>query len=275
MSIKSAGRESIAILKDDFISYLLKSRIEWHYRWRKRIVLLWIIATLVAFFIKGLCGFANTLVFTSVLGFGEANVNISPVELLLGFPTNLILTWKNRKQLKASVWIPLALLVLGGSIPGAILLKNIDTQILKIIFGGAVVIIGIEMLLREYQSSKVKESKIVLGLIGIISGLLCGLFGIGALMAAYVGRVTDTTSEFKANISAVFIAENTVRIILYSMIGVITADTLKRSVILIPIMFIGLFLGMKSAQILDEKVIKKIVIVLLIISGIVLIINNI
>lgn len=238
-------------------------------------MLLWIIATLVAFFIKGLCGFANTLVFTSVLGFGEANVNISPVELVLGLPTNLILTWKNRKQLKASVWIPLALLVLGGSIPGAILLKNIDTQILKIIFGGAVVIIGIEMLLREYQSSKVKESKIVLGLIGIISGLLCGLFGIGALMAAYVGRVTDTTSEFKANISAVFIAENTVRIILYSMIGVITADTLKRSVILIPIMFIGLFLGMKSAQILDEKVIKKIVIVLLIISGIVLIINNI
>ena len=60
---------------------------------------LWIIATLCAFFIKGLCGFANTLVFTSILGFGVANVNISPVELLLGYPTNLILTWNNRKKL--------------------------------------------------------------------------------------------------------------------------------------------------------------------------------
>lgn len=38
---------------------------------------LWIIATLVAFFIKGLCGFANTLVFTSILGFGASDVNIS------------------------------------------------------------------------------------------------------------------------------------------------------------------------------------------------------
>ena len=28
-----------------------------------------------------------------------ANVNISPVELLLGYPTNLILTWNNRKKL--------------------------------------------------------------------------------------------------------------------------------------------------------------------------------
>lgn len=37
---------------------------------------LWIVATIVAFFIKGLCGFANTLVFTSILGFGVNNVNI-------------------------------------------------------------------------------------------------------------------------------------------------------------------------------------------------------
>ena len=43
----------------------------------------WILATLTAFFIKGLCGFANTLVFTSILSFGIVNANISPVELLI------------------------------------------------------------------------------------------------------------------------------------------------------------------------------------------------
>ena len=31
---------------------------------------LWIIAAVGAYFIKGLCGFANTLVFTSILSFG-------------------------------------------------------------------------------------------------------------------------------------------------------------------------------------------------------------
>lgn len=54
----------------------------------------WILATLTAFFIKGLCGFANTLVFTSILSFGIVNANISPVELLIGYPSNLILVWK-------------------------------------------------------------------------------------------------------------------------------------------------------------------------------------
>ena len=236
---------------------------------------LWIIATLAAFFVKGLCGFANTLVFTSVLGFGIANVNISPVELVLGYPTNLIMTWKNRKQLKVGVYLPLALLVLAGSIPGAILLKNINVQYLKIFFGIVVILIGIEMFLREYQKTRLRESKLLLGAIGILSGLLCGLFGIGALLAAYVGRVTDTSDEFKANINAVFIVENTVRLIIYTTLGVITFESVKQAVLLTPFMLAGLFAGMKSSAILDEKQVKKLVIILLIISGAVLAAKNI
>ena len=73
---------------------------------------LWILAAVAAYFIKGLCGFANTLVFTSILSFGVPNANISPIDLLLGYPTNLILTWKNRKRLVPKVYLPLAALVL-------------------------------------------------------------------------------------------------------------------------------------------------------------------
>ena len=236
---------------------------------------LWILATIVAFFIKGLCGFANTLVFTSILGFGVNNINISPVEIILGYPANFILTWKNRKGLNAKIWVPLAVLVLTGCIPGALLLKNVNAQYIKIVFGIAVICIGIEMFCRENGIIKSKGSKIVLMIIGIASGVLCGLFGVGALLAAYVGRTTDTTDEFKANISAVFIVENTFRIVLYSILGVITLSSLKQSVLMMPFVLIGLFLGMKSSQIMDDKVVKKIVIVLLIISGIVLIAKNV
>ena len=59
---------------------------------------LWMIAAMIAYFIKGLCGVANTLVFPSILSFGVSNANISPIDLLLGYPANLILTWKNRKR---------------------------------------------------------------------------------------------------------------------------------------------------------------------------------
>lgn len=240
----------------------------------RRTMDLWVGATVCAFFVKGLCGFANTLVFTSILGFGSDNINISPVELVLGFPTNLILVWKERKNLQPRVFIPLTVLVLGGSVPGAFFLKNGDAQVLKAAFGFMVVFMGIEMLFREYGKGKMKESRIVLGIIGLAAGVLSGIFGVGALLAAYVSRVTDNSREFKANFSAVFIAENLFRMVLYGALGIITGSTLKQSMMLMPFMLLGLFGGMKSSRVLDEKLVKKLVILLLILSGCVMIVKN-
>ena len=151
----------------------------------------WILATLSAFFLKGLCGFANTMVFDSILGFAVNNVNISPIELILGFPTNIILAWQNRKKLDYKVWVPIVILILMGSIPEALLLKEVNAKGLKIFF------------------------------------------------------------------------------------GIITLESLKMTACLFPFMLVGLFSGIYSSRILDDKLVKKIVILLLIISGIVLVIKNI
>ena len=236
---------------------------------------LWIMATLIAFFIKGLCGFANTLVFTSILGFGENNINISPVEILLGFPTHIIMICKNRRSLKPRVYLPLVVLVVLGSIPGALLLKNVDALIIKLIFGAMVVIIGIQMLMEQNSKKAHKKNNFVLGIIGILSGLMCGLFGVGAMLAGYVGKATDTTDEFKVNLNVVFFAENVFRITLYIVLGVLTLDVLKQALLLMPCVLIGLFTGMKCSSLLDENKVKKIIVVMLIITGLVLIIKTI
>lgn len=165
---------------------------------------LWIFATFTSYIIKGLCGFANTMVFTAMLSFGSVNANISPVDLLLGYPANAILTWKNRKSLDPKVFIPLSAMVLAGSIPGSFLLKNVDASAIKVVFGVMIIVLGIEMFLRERHPGKMKNSKIVLAIIGVIAGVLCGLFGVGALLAAYVSRVTDSGSGFEANAECAF-----------------------------------------------------------------------
>ena len=166
-------------------------------------------------------------------------------------------------------------LVLLGNIPGIFLLKNVNPQTIKVIFGFVIAAIGIEMFLRESKEKKSRKSKIVLGIIGLLSGVLCGLFGIGALLAAYVNRVTDNNNAFRANICVVFLIENTFRIIIYMSMGILTFDILKQAAVLIPAMLTGLFLGIKSSQILDERIVKKTVIIMLLISGIALIVNNI
>ena len=228
-----------------------------------------------AFFVKGLCGFANTLVFTTILSFGNNNVNISPVELILGYPSNAVLAWKERRSIKWSICVPLAILVIVGSIPGILFLKNVDTTVIKIIFGFVIIFIGTEMAVREIKASKMKQSKLVLGIIGFLSGLLCGLYGIGALLGAYISRVTDDSHSFKANICVVFLAENTFRIIMYSALGIITLQTVRQAAALVPLMVLGLALGMLSSKFIDEKWVKRIVFVMLIISGSALVIGSV
>lgn len=233
----------------------------------------WIIATLCAFYVKGLCGFANTLVFTSILSFGTANINISPVELLLGYPTNLIISWKERRHIDLKICLPLSLMVIVGSLGGVFFLKNADVSVIKIIFGVLVVLVGTEMLIRELSQRQAKSSKLLLTIIGIVSGVLCGLYGVGALLGAYIGRTTTNADEFKANICTVFMIENTFRIILYGFYGIITLSVLGQALKLAPFMLIGLIAGMLSAKIIDEKMVKRIVIIMLIVSGIALILT--
>ena len=50
-----------------------------------------IVATLAASFIKGVCGFANTLVFTTILSFSFNNIQITPMDLIIGYPANVII----------------------------------------------------------------------------------------------------------------------------------------------------------------------------------------
>ena len=234
-----------------------------------------VIAVVCAYLVKGMCGFANTLVFSTIMSFTTNNITISPIELIVGYPANFLMAWKERKSISAKICLPLSALVILGSIPGALFLKNGDTHLIKLLFGFVVVLIGIEMFIREYHNGKEKSSPVILIILGVLSGILCGLFGIGALLAAYVSRTTDNISAFRGNICIVFLVENSFRIILYSIIGIINFEVFKSALILIPFMLAGLFGGMLLAKIVSEKIVKNIVIMLLILSGLSLIINSI
>jgi len=233
-----------------------------------------VISILLAFIVKGVCGFANTLVFGSIMSFNANTINITPIDLLVGVPSNFLLVIKERKSVKPGVFIPLSLLVIAGIIPGVIFLKNGNAEILKMVFGFAVILIGVETLLRERQKKVKKQSKFALAVIGIISGILCGLFGVGAFLVAYIGRTTENQSQFRGNICAVFLVENIFRIILYSVSGIITMSVFITSMKLIPIMLIGLFIGIMLSKVIKEETVKKIVIIMLMLTGVSLVISN-
>lgn len=232
------------------------------------------ICTLCAYFVKGVCGFANTLVFSSMLSFREDNVNISPVDLLLGYPANALMVWRERKSLEARIWLPLSVLVILGCIPGALALKNLDAGLLKVIFGGVIVLLGIEMLTRVLMRKKQHAPKWLIYVVGPVAGVMCGLFSIGALLAAYVGRTAEDAHAFRGNLSMVFFAENTFRLVLYIVTGILTLESLSTALMLAPVMLAGLFIGMRLSGKLSDKSVMCGVAALLIFSGASLVIGN-
>lgn len=236
-------------------------------------MILWMIAALAAFFVKGLAGFANTLVFSTMLSFRETNALISPTELLLSFPSGAIIAVKGRKKISWRIVLPLLLIVVAGDIPGILLLKNVNVDTLKIVFGAVIVFIGCWNLLAEFGFLKKKLPKIVMTLIGFVSGVMMGLFGIGAMLSAYMSQVTDDTESFKANLNVVFAAENLIRLIAYACLGILTKQVLFTGLCLLPFMGLGLFLGMKCSGKLKEHTVKVIVMVTLIVSGVFVIVN--
>ena len=181
--------------------------------------------------------------------------------------------WKERRFIRWKLCLPLSALVIAGSIPGILFLKNTDAGVIKVIFGVVIFLLGLEMLLRELRRKKARQSRAVLMIVGVLSGLLCGLYGVGALLGAYLSRVTEDSASFKANICVVFLVENTLRIFLYALWGILTAEILKQAVLLLPFMLAGLGLGMLGGRVLDEARVKKCVTVMLMFSGAALILR--
>lgn len=237
----------------------------------------WMIAAvLCGYFIKGMCGFANTLIIGSILSFVQNNVDISPVELLLGYPANSFLAWKFRREIDWKVALPLSVMVVLGAVPGALILKNADTQVIKIVFGFVVLFLALEMLFREYRKGEAKPTRpAVLVILALLSGVMSGMFGVGALLAAYVSRTAKGSGSFKGTLGFVFFVDNTFRILLYAATGILRFETLKTVLILLPFMILAFALGMLAVKKVNEKNVRKLVTVLLMVSGLSLIASNI
>lgn len=226
-----------------------------------------IIATVASYMLKGLCGFGEVIVFSSILSFRMNNSDISPISCFLSYPADFIIASKYHKLIKLPRILPYIIMIAAGNVVGGFILKNADAGIIKRIFGLVVIVIALFMLSQEYKHIKVKENKVVSIIVGIVSGVLCGMYGIATIMAAYLNMISDDSEEFKANLSAIFVVTEPVRVFTYLAFGLFTRDNVMMAVVMIPFMLVSLFIGLKGASLLHERAIKIITIIVLIIMG--------
>ena len=239
-------------------------------------MVIWHLAVLAAYFVKGLAGFGNTLIHTGVMAFFLDNAVITPVDLLLTSPANGVLLWKHRACLDRRIWLPIALVSSAFLVPGALLLRNMDSRIVKLIFGAVVIALSLDMLRDRgpQRAAPRRGEKILRWVLVVASGILSGMFGVGALAAAVLEKITKDSRGMKANAAAVFVVDNILRLIIYAFTGLLTGERLLQALALAPAMGAGLFLGIRCAGRLSEKSVRLCVICVLALSGVMLIVNN-
>ncbi|MBR6668337.1 MAG: sulfite exporter TauE/SafE family protein [Clostridia bacterium] len=230
---------------------------------------LWMLAVLVGYFVKGVAGIGNTLVVTSAMSYTRTNAEITPVELLLCIPTNLVVTWVYRKHINWKLAVAPLCMVLIGDILGVLLLKNVDVTAMKMVFGVVLILLSVEQLWRELRGKPGKAAHPALMLaLGISAGVLCGMFGVGALLAAYLSRVTTDDMTYKGTMSVIFTVENAFRIVAYSVTGLLTTASLINAAMLLPFMGAGLFLGIRLSSRMNARTMRIIIGAMLLISGV-------
>lgn len=235
-----------------------------------------LLATFLAFYLKGITGFGNTLVMNAMFSFVKENRFTTPVDLLIGLPANFMISWKHRNELQARIVLPLGIATILGNIPGILILSQADGRFLKVILG--IVLVGMSLLMAfGMKKTFVKHhpSKIEIYVVGLISGILVGMFGIGAFAAIYLSKLSNRREEFRSNLCFVFLMDNVFRLFAYSYQGLITSEVIKVSLIMFPVAYIGLKVSRYTDQRLSEKHIKQLIFLLLGISGMVLVLKNI
>lgn len=230
----------------------------------------------IAYFVKGITGFGNTLVMAPLFSFVVPNRFTTPVDLLLSIPTNAFLVWKNRKSINFRIVASLSLMLIVGIVPGIMILKTGNDLLLKSILGVVIVGLGIEMLYRkpEQQSSR-KGSKLMLVIVGLVSGVLAGMYGISAFLVAYISRTSTDRSQFRANLCSLFLVDNIFRLFWYSAAGIMTLEIMKFTIFIAPAAALGMYIGTKVDTGLKEETVRKATIYLLIVSGVILVIRSV
>lgn len=191
--------------------------------------------------------------------------------LLVNLPVEMAIVWSSRKVLR---WQGL-LLILGGIVVGILLGAWILT------FGTPVILLGILGLFLVVSGSgfallpRMKPRNIAgwwEPAIGVIAGILAGLFGTGGPPVIYFYQLKGTKKAiFRGNLMAIFLFMGLVRIPTYTLTGLITIPRLWAALALFPVVMFGALLGQKVHLKMEEITFRRVVGTALAVIGVILI----
>jgi len=157
-----------------------------------------------------------------------------------------------------------------GLFLGIIVFHLIQGMLLKKTFGLLIVILSIRELYRlsAKNPKPSSTSNVASNIYIIIAGIIHGIYASGGPLLVYaINKIGLNKSSFRSTLSSLWLILNIVLTSFYIVSGKITADSVKSTGMLLPVVLIGLIIGETLHRYIHEHFFKIFVFLILLFSG--------
>ena len=229
---------------------------------------LFLVGAFAAAFVTGLAGFAFAIIAAAVWLHFMAPAQATPLIVAFGLIVQGVSVWKLRRAIK---WPRLAAFLIGGivGVPlGAELLRWAAPGHLRIAVGAILVIFSLWNLFSPSLGSMARAGVVADGAVGVVNGVIGGATGLAGIAAVIWCSLRGwPPPEQRAVFQPSGVAVFAMTALWLGGAGMVGQDTLVLFLIGLPALAVGTWAGLQLFGKLDDQAFRRIVLVLLLISG--------
>ena len=236
------------------------------------VLTVFLLASFLGGLTSGLAGFAMGLVVSGIYLHILTPIQTATLIVGYGFVTQGYGVWALRHAVR---WRGAAPFIIGGlmGVPaGTMLLTYIDPAYMRIGVGILLVVYSIYSLARPAIKLAHEGVAAEVG-VGFLNGLLAGLTGLVGIVVVIWCQLRNWPKDVqRAIFQPVLLATILTSTVSLSAAGAVTAETMKLYLLGLPCMLAGTWVGLKLYGKLNDAAFRKIILLLLLVSGLSLIV---
>ena len=235
-------------------------------------LILFLVATFLAALVAGLAGFAFGLIAAGVWLHILTPVQTTTLIVAFALLIQGIAVWKLRHAVRFDRLLPFLVGSALGVPLGAELLRGASPGPLRAGVGVVLIVFSLYSLARPKLGAIAAGGRAADGGVGLLNGVLGGMTGLGGILPTLWCSLKGwSKEEQRAVFQPVAVATFALTAAWLGATGSIGGDTVRLFLLGLPVVLIGTWLGLKLFGRLDEAGFRKVVLALLLVSGVILV----
>ena len=238
-------------------------------------VVIFLAGTFAAAFVTGLAGFAFGMVAAGIWLHALSPVQTTTLIVAYALLVQSYAVWKLRHSLNAGRILPFVVGSAIGIPAGIAVLHWVPPAHLRLAVGVLLILFSLYNLARPSLPKFAGGGRVLDGGIGVLNGILSGSTGLGGILPTiWSGMRGWSRDEQRAVFQPTAVASFLMTILALGGVGIISLEIVRLFAIGLPALAVGTWLGWTLYGKLDEASFRKIVLVLLLVSGVLLVVSG-